>query len=261
MNLNDVWVLLGKRININLAKIENESSIFNVIDSNYEKLIPTWEDLVQKWYSRAQVNSSLLNKKLSKKNVPLSTLQQPILTQVYKTLENKQLIETRSHQKREVFRVLGKPLDTIDEKLDFQIYDDRDFYQGLIKDMLSTNVESSDLQEVLAEGENAISLTQEYLRKREKMKKFIEKKKKSNKISKDKKLKYIIHDKLVNFMVPQNGELLAKGREDIIKILFGCTVKEETDKSQETNNKGTATKVEKKRQKIDDDEDLGMRII
>ena len=98
MNLNDVWVLLGKRININLANLENESSIFYAIDSNYEKLIQTWEDLVQKWYCRAQVNSSLLNTKLSKKNVPLNTLQQQYLTQFYKTLENKQLIETRSHQ-------------------------------------------------------------------------------------------------------------------------------------------------------------------
>ena len=261
INLNDVWVLLGKRININIPWIEDNSNIYKILDSNYEKLTPTWEELVQKWYSRAQVNSSLLNKKLNKKNVALSTLQQPILTQVYKTLENKQLIETRSHQKREVFRILGKPLDSMDEKLDFQIYDDRDFYQGLIKDMLNGTAESVDLQQVLAEGDNTMSLTQEYLRKREKMKKFIEKKKKSNKISKDKKLKYIIHDKLVNFMVPQEEELLAKGREDILKILFGWTANEVQDKSQDNSIKAGPFKSEKKKQKVDDDEDLGMRII
>ena len=83
---------------------------------------------------------------------------------------------------------------------------------------------------------------------KKKKKKFIEKKK-NNKISKDKKLKYIIHDKLVNFKVLQNEELIAKGCKDIIKILFGCTVKEETDKFQNINNKGTPAKVEKKRQK------------
>ena len=88
------------------------------------------------------------------------------------------------------------------------------------------------------------------------MKKFIEKKKKNNKISKDKKLKYIIHNKLINFKVLQNEELKAKGWEDIIKILFGCPVKEETDKFQNVNSKGTPAKVEKKRQNTDDDEDL-----
>ena len=103
---------------------------------------------------------------------------------MYKSLENKQFIETRSHQKTDVFRVLGKPGDTITEKLDFQIYEDHEFYQSLIKEFLNSTVESTAPTDE-DKGTN-MSLTQEYLRKREKMRKVLDKKKKkSNKISKD----------------------------------------------------------------------------
>lgn len=95
--------------------------------------MPVCEDLLQKWYLRTQVDTNILNKNLNKKNTPLSALQQPILTQVCKALENKKFIDTRTHQKKEVYRVLGKPAESMNEKLDFQIYDDQEFYNGLIK--------------------------------------------------------------------------------------------------------------------------------
>ena len=128
-SLNEISCLLAKRININLSSVSADSdNLLAKIDQNYEKMLPNCEELIQRWHSRTQVSTSVLNQKLNKKNVQLSALQQPILTQVYKMLENKQFIDTRTHQKREVYRVLGKPVETLEEKLDFQIYDDQDFY-------------------------------------------------------------------------------------------------------------------------------------
>ena len=221
-SLNEISILLGKRIKVNLLPINEDEDFLSQIDKNYEKLLPTCEELIQKWHSRTQVDTNILNQKLSKKNVALSALQQPILTQVYKTLENKQFIETRTHQKREIYRVLGKPMESIEEKLDFQIYDDKDFFQGLMKDLLNTSVGNIDPNSMAGDKNISMSLTQEYLKKREKMRKMMDKKKKkTNKISKDRKLKYIIHDRLINFMAPQDSELLNSGREDVLKILFG----------------------------------------
>lgn len=263
--LNDICVLLGKRINVNLNRATHSDNIFDVIDKNYEKLIPTWEELVQKWHSRTQVNTNVLNKKLSKKNVALSALQQPILTQVYKTLENKQFIETRSHQKREVYRVLGKPAESINDKIDFEIYDDHDFYQSLMKEFLNTTSDTLDAPQADGETGTGMSLTQEYLRKREKMKMFMDKKKKkSNKVSKDRKLKYIIHDKLINFMAPQDLEQLSAGREDILKILFGWSVADGKEKPVEDAEKVKFTLETKSTKRVkteEDDEDLGMELI
>lgn len=261
-SLNDICVMLGKRINVNMKTFQSDdTNMLEQIDKNYEKMIPSCEELIQKWHSRTQVNTSILNEKLSKKNVALSALQQPILTQVYKTLENKQFIETRTHLKRDVYRVLGKPIETLEEKLDFQIYDDKDFYQSIIKEFLNNSLDSID--PVNLDDQNvSISLTQEYLRKREKLKKSLDvKKKKSNKISKDKKLKYIIHDKLISFMAPQDTEALSAGREDILKILFGCSVQEQKD-AQENENTSKAVQDANsyKRAKIEE-EDLEIDLI
>ncbi|CAI2367536.1 unnamed protein product [Moneuplotes crassus] len=232
--LNEISMMLGKRMNVNLSPIStDDEDILPKVDKNYERLLPTCEELVQKWHSRTQVNTNVLNQKLAKRNVSLSALQQPILTQVYKTLENKQFIETRTHQKRDVYRVLGKPVESLEEKLDFQIYDDKDFYQSLMRDLLNSSSGSIEPEKLADDHNISMSLTQEYLRKRDKMRKLMSKKtKKSNKISKDKKLKYIIHDKLINFMAPYDTEVLHNGREDILKILFGCTV-EEGEKEEE----------------------------
>ena len=148
--------------------------------------MPKCEDLVQKWHVRTQVDTNVLNKKLNKRNTPLSALQQPILTQVCKALENKQFIDTRTHQKHEIYRILGKPVDSINEKLDFQIYDDYEFYQSLLKDMLSSSgmVSNNDSELVNKDFDlgNDLSLTQEYLKKRDRINKQKQKKKKSNKI-------------------------------------------------------------------------------
>ena len=65
-----------------------------------------------------------------------------------------------------------------------------------------------------------LALTQEYLKKRERMKKSRDKKaKKSNKISKDRKIKYVIHDKLISFMTPKEEERLDPGRKDILNFI------------------------------------------
>lgn len=132
-SLNEVCKSLGKRLAIDIPTFTSKDDVLKKVEINYGKSMQKWEDLVQKWYARTQFDTNILNKKLNKKNVALSALQQPILTQVCKAMENKQFIETRTHQKRDVYRVLGKPAESLNEKLDFQIYDDNEFYQGLIK--------------------------------------------------------------------------------------------------------------------------------
>jgi len=132
-------------------------------------------------------------------------------------MENKQFIDTRTHQKREIYRVIGKSPETMNEKLDFQIYDDHEFYQGLIKDFLN-NTSQTDLVDPNYNLGEDLALTQEYLKKRERMKKIRDKKQKSNKISKDRKIKYIIHDKLINFMAPRDEEMISTGRKDILNF-------------------------------------------
>lgn len=144
----------------------------------------------------------------------------------------------------------------MEEKLDFQIYDDRDFYHSLVREFLSAANDFTTSK--VEENDTSMALTQEYFRKREKLNsRNRNKAKKTNKISKDRKLKYIIHDKLINFMAPKDEELLQHGREDILEILFGCSV----EKSKQPTTEEKDTKNVYKRQKVKEEEDLGIELI
>lgn len=43
-----------------------------------------------------------------------------------------------------------------------------------------------------------------------------------SKASKDRKIKYNVHEKIVNFMEPLGDEICFRGRSDILRTLFGC---------------------------------------
>lgn len=48
-----------------------------------------------------------------------------------------------------------------------------------------------------------------------------EKKEVDRKASKQRKIRYIVHEKLVNFMVPQDNLALGESREAVLRSLFG----------------------------------------
>lgn len=67
-------------------------------------------------------------------------------------------------------------------------------------------------------------MTQRYLAKRQKMQEAQgkqEKKEVDRKASKNRKIRYVIHDKIVNFMTPLENITMFDGREAIVNNLFG----------------------------------------
>lgn len=88
------------------------------------------------------------------------------------------------------------------------------------------------------------------------------KRKRDGRVSKDRKLKYIIHDKIINFMAPMDTEILAQGREDVLKILFGCSTKQTQDQEEKPSKVTFADEAQaNKRQKVEEDEDEGIELI
>ena len=73
-------------------------------------------------------------------------------------------------------------------------------------------------------GNADLSLTQRFLQKKQKMKESAGqqvKKEVDRKASKNRKIRYVIHDKIVNFLVPLENLTLFEGREAIVTNLFG----------------------------------------
>lgn len=73
-------------------------------------------------------------------------------------------------------------------------------------------------------GNADLSLTQRFLQKKQKIKEAAGqqiKKEVDRKASKNRKIRYVIHDKIVNFLVPLENLELFEGREAIVSNLFG----------------------------------------
>ena len=54
------------------------------------------------------------------------------------------------------------------------------------------------------------------------------KKEVDRKASKNRKIRYVIHDKIVNFLVPLENLKLSEGRDAIVSNLFGVHIKQQT---------------------------------
>ena len=77
------------------------------------------------------------------------------------------------------------------QKLDENIYDDVDFYSQLLKELTDSSLDSSD----------PLSMSKAWLNSREGIVKL--RKNVDRKASKSRRLKYTVHEKLVNFMAPR----------------------------------------------------------
>ena len=121
------------------------------------------------------------------------------------------------------------PADDLLRERDQNIYNDFDFYQILLKDFLTSN-EGEEGTQAANDAEDDqyllgadLGMTQRFLEKRRKLDQGVEKIKKEvdRRASKHRKIRYVIHEKLVNFMTPADNFDIQEGRESIVKSLFG----------------------------------------
>jgi hypothetical protein len=92
----------------------------------------------------------------------------------------------------------------------------------------------------------------------------LDKKKKEvdRKASKNRKIRYVVHDKLVNFMTPLENLALSEGKENILTTLFGQHKPQEATVKQdgETKKRNKLTGSKRKRN-YDNDEEDAIRLI
>lgn len=149
--------------------------------------------------------------------------------------ESKSRIIEKTQLKRDTFRVLGRPVSDLHSDKDVQIFNDFDFYKVLLSDFLQSNENEgnkNDVEDELSETErhllgNAdLSITQKFIRKRQKMLDAAGQHKKmkqvDTKASKNRKIQYVVHDKIVNFTTPLDNLVELEGRDAIVKNLFGA---------------------------------------
>uniref|UniRef100_A0A7S3MWN6 Apoptosis-antagonizing transcription factor C-terminal domain-containing protein n=1 Tax=Strombidium inclinatum TaxID=197538 RepID=A0A7S3MWN6_9SPIT len=120
------------------------------------------------------------------------------------------------------------PLAELTDK-DPQVFNDNDFYKVQLSDFLTmsgqTGVDEGDDKgdDDYLHGAD-LSLTQKYLAKREKLKELNLQRKKEidRRATKGRKIKYIVYDKLKNFMTPvEESTFTVIGKDAILSNMFG----------------------------------------
>ena len=186
----------------------SSENIFNEIEGNFDKLINISERVINIWYRKTLIYTNKQNNKLLK---VLNA--NNFCEHIKKSIEdNYDTIRLKTKRKREKFKVLGKSINSLIEEEDDNIYDDSDFYEFLLKEFFSSQEleESQNLS-------NRYDLTMQYLLNRKN--KFKENKK-DQKATKNRKLRFDQHDKIMNFMTPEPN-LNELGRDEIVASLFG----------------------------------------
>jgi protein AATF/BFR2 len=124
--------------------------------------------------------------------------------------------------------VLGNDASDMLKESDEQIFNDHEFYQQLLSDFLAAHeydeVEEDGEEQDKFLGNTDLSLTQRFLQKKQKMKEAagqLVKKEVDRKASKNRKIRYVVHEKILNFLVPLQNLKLFEGREAIVSNLFG----------------------------------------
>ncbi|GBP35563.1 Protein AATF [Eumeta japonica] len=174
------------------------------------------DSTIQKWNEKTRLASAA-----NIKNAPTNT----ILQQISYILSDRNKLVRRTQLKRTEYDIIGykKALEKADE-LDSanksrkdddeyieEIFDDSDYYHQLLRELIECK--SSDISDPVQLSRQWIALQQ----MRSKMKRKVD-----TKATKGRKIKYVVHNQLVNFMAPEkNTSWTDESKNELYKSLFG----------------------------------------
>ncbi|KAF9425150.1 hypothetical protein BGZ94_007790 [Podila epigama] len=162
------------------------------------------DSTLEKWSNKVQIASGIpLNKKFK-------ALNQGIMTQISQTLADSQRLLKRTQLKRSEYHILGtapevkeddeddatektpevSKLDSHLSNHDEEIFDDADFYQQLLRELIESRMVDND-------DPTAMGMRWAALRQTKQTKKQVD-----TKASKGRRLRYHVHEKLQSFMAP-----------------------------------------------------------
>lgn len=191
---------------------------------------PYRDATLQKWHDKTRLASGRSSK-------GFGAFDRNVLTQVEQVLADRDRLLRRTQTQRSEYRILGRreaPDPTAQifaegeeeperqlkanahlKDADEDIFDDDDFYHQLLRELIEHKTAAADPNDQVAAGRQWLSIQ----KLRSKIRKKVD-----TKASKGRKVKFQIHNKLVNFMAPvDHGELSDKGRSELYRGLFGQT--------------------------------------
>lgn len=160
--------------------------------------------MIQKWHDRTK---NVKNDKNTLSNLS-------IITKIENSLLNKSELIKKTQIYRGDYEIYGidKPqTENQDETVVPEIFDDSEFYHELLRELIEYKTNTS---------ENPTEINKKFAelqKMRSKMKKKVD-----TRASKGRKIRYVVHNKLVNFMAPRNSsEWTEESKTELFNSLFG----------------------------------------
>lgn len=202
------------------GKVARLDEFESVLEHSYSSYTPYRNEVLQKWHDRTKAASS------STKNAN-QTLN--IVKKIENALLSKDELIRKTQLYRGGYKLFDEPLKTKDENdtendtsiyqanYDEEIYDDSDFYHALLRELIEYKSSTADNPQEI--GAKFLELQ----KLRNKMKKQVD-----TRASKGRKIRYVVHKKLVNFTAPDNNshQWTDEAKNELFSSLFGGTNKE-----------------------------------
>ncbi|XP_062534217.1 protein Aatf [Armigeres subalbatus] len=199
-----------------LARLDEYES---VIGHSYQSFTPYRNEVLQKWHDRTKTASS----SVKNANQTLS-----IVKKIENALLSKEEVVRKSQLYRGGYKLFEEPTKTKNVSMaeddaeddanpaqvyDEEIYDDSDFYHALLRELI-------EYKSSTAENPQEIGAKLAELQKlRNKMKKQVD-----TRASKGRKIRYVVHKKLVNFTAPDDShQWTEEAKDELFSSLFGRT--------------------------------------
>lgn len=205
------------RLTVSLTQIRQALGDFSPNSSDIFQQHSISKDLhlgvLNKWSMKTQLSQGKLK---DVKTSGLKSFNQSLSSQVNAALGDMDRLVKRTRMQRTVYSIIGEKRKDIDgsslsdDNLCPEIFDDNDFFHKLLKDLVTSG---SDLvtDSIVVETEQ---LADSVLKK--KKRKLVD-----TRASKDRKIRYTVHPKLVNFMAPEPAPILSGAAEISLEVVDG----------------------------------------
>ncbi|CAB4495722.1 uncharacterized protein OCT59_009562 [Rhizophagus irregularis] len=210
----------------------------------YDHFLPYRTQTIDKWSNKVQIASGIsLNKRFK-------AINQGVNTQIEQILHDKERLTKRTQLKRNSDKILGKKEHDIEDpdkdvkkhdkhlsNYDVEIFDDTDFYQQLLRELIESRMIDTD---------DPISLGMQWAAIRQTKQK---KKQVDTKASKGRRLRYHVHEKLQNFMVPiPDGNWHEDMIDELYSSLLGKKYDNNLESSENENENETISKTKEQKE-------------
>lgn len=210
-----------KLVKTNTTKKRKLEDYESDISKNYKAFKSFRDSTIQKWNDKTRLATAT-----NIKNAPANT----ILQQISYILSDREKLIKRTQLKRSEYDIIGHKKPAVEENKDQnveenpvtrdrkdndeyipEIFDDSDFYHQLLRELIECK--SADISDPVQLSRQWIALQQ----MRSKMKRKVD-----TKATKGRKIKYVVHNKLVNYMAPEKCTTWTdESTNELYSSLFG----------------------------------------